>query len=207
MIIAITSLAACGRDDSEDGITSVKICLHDWDRTPSAELICAEPTCTSAAKYLAVCKLCGEKGSPYEYGEKGEHLIGNYYIDEAFVSSATCSAGDTYYKSCLYCRMLSEETFEDSVRPPHDFCEIMNKDTFRSGPTCTAGSTYYRSCSVCGALDGAYFEIGAKLSHEDGNGDYMCDHCLTPMKVFEDVPSDKIADVDEIENPYGGDAE
>ena len=209
LLLTLTALVSCGKDDENEQTSSgsVSICLHTWDRTPSEELLYVERNCQSAEKYLAVCTKCGIKGSPYSYGTVGDHQYGEFELEACLVTPADCKNGAVYYKSCSYCGKMSTETFVGTVLARHSYGEIMNKDTFKDHATCTSAPTYYESCSVCGTFSGAVFSMGAKLPHTDTDGDYMCDFCWLPMKVFYDVPSDKLADVDKIENPKGGDEE
>jgi hypothetical protein len=210
IVLSILALASCGngKDDNSNTDTGSEdtssVCLHTWERTQKDDLIFEEATCQSARQYFAVCSKCGIKGSPYSYGDIGAHIFGNYPSDAYLITPATCTQGAEYYKSCAFCMKTSEETFVDPILALHSYKDIMNKETFYEYATCTTPSKYRQSCSECGKLGEVIFSIGPKLPHTDTEGDYMCDFCLQPMKVFYDVPSDKLADVDELENPYGG---
>ena len=193
------SVTACRSSDKAFGE-----CNHVWVEIPKDGAIASEKTCMSAAFYFSVCFVCSEKGTPYSYGEIGTHRYGENEIDGHVITPPTCTEGGVYYKSCDFCGEACEETFIGATLEKHDYKELVSDEAMRDPATCVSGAVYYESCTVCGGLGESVFSAGAKLKHIDENGDHMCDSCLTPMKEFDDVSSDKLADVDEIENPYGG---
>ena len=181
-------LAGCGSD--------ADLCLHDWQEIADDKYLISPASCQSTAIYNSVCSKCGELGSPFEYGEGGAHL----YIEKAtadyLISEATCTQYATYRVSCEYCGKMGVETFTAGVMKEHSSAKRMTADTLLTNPTCTTAACYQYCCSECGTMLGGSFEFGPKLPHEDVHGDYICDMCELPLKRWDDVPTDDMADID-----------
>ncbi len=186
IISAIFALAACGGDDTG-------LCFHDWQKEETEENLSSAATCQSAPIYFSVCSKCGAKGSPYESGEIGEHTFVQNPTAEALLSAATCTVAAVYYKSCEHCGKLDEETFSYATAKAHRYEEIANAQTLTQGATCSSPSIYRMSCADCGKIGTTPFTLGPTMPHSDTEGDFMCDHCFKPLRVFDDVPVDNLA--------------
>ncbi|MBQ7363498.1 MAG: hypothetical protein IJW48_03490 [Clostridia bacterium] len=187
IVSAILTFSACG------GGGDIEICFHDWQKEETEENLYQAATCQSPAIYFSVCSECGAKGSSYESGEKGEHSYKDEAVDGALFSAATCTAAAVYYKSCEYCGKLGEETFSHGSARAHTYVEIASVDTLAAKANCSSPSIYKLSCSECGKMGSTTFTLGPKMPHSDTEGDFMCDHCMRPLKVFDDVPVDNLA--------------
>jgi hypothetical protein len=200
-MLAITVLASCGDkpndsdSQSSDNQNNNGICLHEWDRVISDDLIQKPATCKSKAVYYSKCKLCGVNGSTYEYGSVSDHSYTENVSSKMLVSAATCSARAVYYKSCEFCEKQSTETFEHGGLNSHNMKNTASADTLAERSNCEHPNRYYYSCSVCGELSTEVFEFGPVRPHNDKHGDDICDSCGLAMKAWPDDPSvDNITD-------------
>ena len=187
IISAIFAFSSCESGD----VTGV--CFHKWEKSESETTLVSAATCKSGAIYNSVCSKCGEMGAPYETGDKSDHSYGEIVVEDALLSEATCTAAAVYYKSCEYCGKLSEETFSSGKTKPHNYVNIASAATLSVSATCSNPSTYVQSCQDCGARGVLIFTLGPTMPHSDTHGDFMCDHCNKPLKVFNDVSVDQLA--------------
>ncbi len=194
LVAAIFTFSAC--EGGSDG----GLCFHNWEKIESEETLFAAATCLAPATYLQVCSKCGAKGSPYESGEKADHSYVNNAKEETLAVAATCTAQASYYESCEYCDKLGEKTFTSGAMKPHNYQNIAMNDTVVNGATCSTSATYRQSCTECGARNTIFFQLGPAIPHTDTDGDFMCDHCLRPLKVFDDVPVNNLAGRHEFAN-------
>lgn len=187
IISAIFAFSSCG------GESSTGVCFHDWEKRESEETLLSAATCKSGTVYNSVCSKCGKMGSPYAVGELSDHSYAEIVDEELLVSVATCTAAAVYYKSCEHCGKVSEETFSSGKPLSHTYDNIATLEMLLSAATCSSASTYKQSCSVCGTKGPGSFTLGPTMPHTDSEGDFMCDHCNKPLKVFNDVPVDNLA--------------
>ena len=187
IISAALTFSSC--DDEE--VTGM--CFHDWQTNETEEMLVSVANCQSGAIYNSVCSKCGEIGSPYETGEKGDHSYAELVSKETLQAEATCTGSAVYFKSCEHCGKLSEETFTSGNPKQHNFQNIATVDTLISAATCSSPSTYAQSCADCHTRGFLTFTLGPSMPHFDTHGDLMCDHCNKPLKVFDDVPVDNLA--------------
>ena len=189
LMLAVLALVACSGEESE-------LCLHEWQEEANEELLIRSATCKAPASYWSTCKLCGKKGEAFDFGERVEHSYIHNANDETLVSPATCTELAVYYESCEWCGAINtDKTFNSGICLPHNFINTANKDTIFKKSTCTNSNTYYKSCKECGILSTETFTLGPSLPHSDSQGDYMCDSCMKPLKVFDDVPVDNLTDI------------
>ena len=147
------------------------ICFPDWQTNETEEMLVSVANCQSGAIYNSVCSKCGEIGSPYETGAKGDHSFAELVTEEALKTAATCTAAAVYFKSCEHCGMLSDETFASGGPIAHDYQSIASEATLISAATCSSPSMYAQSCSVCHAIGFGTFTLGPAKPHSDSHGD------------------------------------
>ena len=172
------------------------LCLHEWEQRTSEEYLVTEAVCGNAATYNSVCKKCGELGNLFTAGELGEHSYREVVSAEYCISAATCTERAVYYVSCELCGVSGEATFSAGELLDHTKAQNLTTDTLISRPTCISPATYHYSCDVCGTMLDDVFEFGPKNIHVDTHGDYMCDFCSLPLKLWDDIPTDDMADID-----------
>ena len=193
MTLTLTVFVSCGGDDtpSDGGNTpSDGPCLHEWENIVSDDLIQTPATCSDPAVYYQKCKNCGEKGGkPFTSGTASDHIYTENPDSKHLVSAATCSNKAVYTESCTFCGKAGTETFEYGNTLPHTKVDAANVDTFALASTCDHANMYYYSCANCDYLYPDMFEFGPKRKHTDKHGDYICDYCDAPMKVWTDDPS------------------
>ena len=187
LISAFFTLFSCSGSDPDE------LCFHSWEKTESEEYLKESATCSSPAVYYSVCSKCGAKGSPFESGSKSDHSYVENATDETLASAATCTSQATYYKSCEYCGKLSDEVFAYGTANAHNYIKVASTETLKSGATCSEPNTYYMSCADCQKRSSTVFTLGPTMPHSDTEGDFMCDHCMKPLKVFDDASVENLA--------------
>ena len=97
--------------------------------------------------------MCGEASqNTFVFGEPYHENTAEVVADEYFKSSATCSQGALYYKSCTSCGAKVDETFVSGKRVGHDYtAEVATEEYLIKSATCSQGAIYCRSCTMCGA--------------------------------------------------------
>jgi hypothetical protein len=187
VLTVIFAMVSCGG--------SPDACSHEWCQIASDDLLASPATCKSSAIYYSRCKLCGEKGYTYQHGEKGDHHYVENPTETLMLSPATCSAQAVFYTSCEYCNNKGTNTFSSGSYLAHNYVEAASAATLLNSATCTSPSEYYVSCSACNSIGSATFNLGSPLPHRDTEGDYMCDTCMKPLRVWDDIPVDTVTDI------------
>ena len=113
---------------------------------------CSGGTATCQAK--AKCSVCGK-----EYGILALHNFTAEVVDQKYaVTTATCTSGGTYYKSCPVCGASSQNwsnaTFSVSALG-HSFTEKIEDNAHYvagTGKDCTSVKKYYYDCANCNQI-------------------------------------------------------
>jgi len=186
--VAYYECEECGNffDENKEEIDDYAIAVvpHNWVEDTNKEVLVAEATCQTLAKYEKVCSICGEHASEYDLegeefyfttGELADHAYGEW--NEAV--PAECGvAGKVAHYACAtegcgrYFDAEKQEIANITIEAlEHNFVVVINDpDNYRkSEADCLNAEVWYYACEycdVCATSDEYTYTVGEALGHD-----------------------------------------